>query len=81
MTWRERSAPIIAETIQRAGRSDMKALRCALRDAYPFAQRSGYAYKAWRAEVKHQLGHGLRADMTAERAGQVDAFRAQESQP
>ena len=81
MTWRERSAPIIAETIQRVGRRDMKALRCALRDAYPFDQRAGYAYKAWCAEVRHQLGHGLRADHTAERAGQIDAFGAQERQP
>ena len=81
MTWRERSAPIIADVIARTGRKDKKALRRALRDAYPFAQRSGHAYKAWRAEVKHQLGHGLRADRTAERAGQINAFGTQERQP
>ena len=81
MTWRERAAPIVADVIARTGRENQKALRQALRDAYPFAVRYGYAYKAWCAEVKHQLGHGLRADQTAECAGQADAFQQQDRQP
>ncbi|WP_353250249.1 hypothetical protein [Salinisphaera sp. T31B1] len=71
----------MADVIASTGRDDQKALRRALRHAYPFAERSGYAYKAWLTEVKAQLSHGLRADRTAEHAGQVDAFKQQERQP
>lgn len=78
MTWREQAAPIIADTILRVGRQDQQALRRALRDAYPFGERAHYPYKAWRDEIKAQLGHGMRSDRTAEKAGQVDAFENQE---
>jgi len=57
--WRDTAAPIIAETIQRVGRSDLKALRKALRDAYPFGERSMHPYKVWCSEVKRQLGHPI----------------------
>lgn len=55
MTWRQKAAPIIAETIRNVGRDDMKKLKRALRDAYPFGERAYYPYKAWLSEVKRQL--------------------------
>lgn len=55
-TWRDRAAPIIAETIARVGRADMQALRKALRDAYPFGERAMWPYKVWCSEVRFQLG-------------------------
>lgn len=54
--WRERCAPIIADVIQRVGRSDTKALRKALREAYPFGERAYHPYKVWLDEIKCQLG-------------------------
>jgi hypothetical protein len=55
-SWREIAAPIIAETVARVGRDDIKALRRALRDAYPFGERKYHPYKIWCDEVRRQLG-------------------------
>ena len=75
MTWRQRAAPIIADTIARVGRDDPKALRKALRDAYPFGERANYPYKAWRDEVRAQLDNdGTQADVAEEDAAQMDLF-------
>ncbi|MEQ9223795.1 MAG: hypothetical protein RJQ08_11690 [Salinisphaeraceae bacterium] len=82
MTWRQRAAPIIADTIARVGRDDPKALRKALRDAYPFGERANYPYKAWLDEVRAQLDQGgaqtdnggAQADMAVEDAAQMDLF-------
>jgi len=56
MSWREKAAPIIREVIKTVGKSDMKALRKALRDAYPFGPRQYHPYKIWCDEVNRQLG-------------------------
>jgi len=53
--WRDRSAPIIADVIRRVGREDMRALRCALREAYPFGKRRYHPYSVWCSEVRRQL--------------------------
>ena len=53
--WRGRSAPIITEVIERVGKDDMKALRKALREAYPFGAREYWPYKVWCSEVRIQL--------------------------
>ncbi len=56
MTWRDRAKPIIRDVIHEVGRKDMKKLRAALRDAYPFGERALHPYKIWCDEIKRQLG-------------------------
>ena len=55
MTWRDHCKPIIAEVIQREGADDMKKLRKALREAYPYYQRKMWPYKVWCSEIRKQL--------------------------
>lgn len=55
-TWRDSAAPIIANVIATVGLDDVKALRRALRDAYPFGERRYWPYKVWCDEVKKQRG-------------------------
>lgn len=59
MSWADAAAPIVAEVILTVGRNDMKRLRKALADAYPWGERGNTPYKAWLAEVRRQLGHPL----------------------
>lgn len=55
-SWRDIAAPIIREVIACEGRDDMKKLRRALRDAYPFGERKYLPYKVWCDEVSKQVG-------------------------
>ena len=54
-TWRNHCAPLIAEVIKRVGKDDPKALRKALREAYPNGEFSMHPYKIWRDEIRRQL--------------------------
>ena len=63
-TWRTRSAPIIARVIAEVGTDDMKALRKALREAYPFRERKYWPYKVWCDEVKRQIQKRLSREVT-----------------
>lgn len=58
MTWREKLSPIISRVIAEVGTDDQKALRRALRAAYPFDIKYGprHQYHIWRDEVNRQLG-------------------------
>ncbi len=56
MTWREHASPIIDKVITEVGTSDMKVLRKALREAYPFGVRKYFPYKIWCDEIRVQLG-------------------------
>jgi hypothetical protein len=56
MTHREHIAPLIANIIGSVGTKDMKALRAALRQAYPYGERKYWPYKVWCDEVRRQLG-------------------------
>lgn len=56
MTWRDHCRPIIAEVITRVGTADRKALRKALREAYPYGDRDYHPYKIWCDEIRVQLG-------------------------
>lgn len=69
-TWRDQAAPIISDVIRRVGREDKKSLRNALREAYPFGERSMYPYKVWRDEVRRQVGKNMAVQ------GQIDLFDA-----
>ena len=55
-TWRDMCRPIIAKVISEVGKEDKKALRVALREAYPFGDRRYWPYKVWLDEIKVQLG-------------------------
>jgi hypothetical protein len=57
--WRDQAAPVVAEVVRRIGLKDPKGLRVALRNAYPFGERSGYPYRAWLYEIDAQIG-GMR---------------------
>jgi hypothetical protein len=54
-TWRTHAAPVIREVIERVGTDDPKALRKALRDAYPYGERKYWPYKVWLDEIRRQL--------------------------
>ena len=55
-SWRQSASPIISRVIREHGTEDMKALRAALRAAYPFGERAYWPYKVWCDEVRSQLG-------------------------
>lgn len=56
MSWRDRARPIIAKVIAEIGLTDMKRLRKAISEAYPFGPREMHPYKIWCDEVRRQLG-------------------------
>lgn len=47
---------VIERTLQQHWRQDQKQLRRAIRAAYPFRRRAGWAYKVWLREVKALTG-------------------------
>ncbi len=57
--WRDEAAVVVAQVVREVGLTDPKALRDALREAYPFGRRLGYPYRAWLAEITQQIG-GMR---------------------
>lgn len=63
-SWRDHARPIIAQVIRDVGKADPKKLRQALRDAYPYGERSMWPYKVWCDEVRRQLG--LKSSMKAD---------------
>lgn len=69
-SWRDAARPVIVEVILRVGFKDPKALRKALRDAYPFGERAHWPYKAWLAEIRAQIG-GMRPKKTDPRQGNL----------
>lgn len=54
MTWREHAAPIIAQVLKENEGQDEKAIRKALREAYPFGALSHHPYKVWCEEIRVQ---------------------------
>jgi len=55
-TWRDSARPRIAKVIEEVGIEDIKALRKALREAYPYGERKHWPYKVWCDEIRIQLG-------------------------
>lgn len=68
--WQDRIVPVVAEVIERVGLKDPVALRIALRDAYPFEQRTGYPYRAWLAEIERRVG-GMRPKKSDPKQGSL----------
>lgn len=54
--WRQIAAPIIARVIAEHGTEDMRGLRRALREAYPFGSKRLWPYRVWCREIHRQLG-------------------------
>lgn len=54
--WRDRVAPLIAEVLRATTGQPEAAIRKALRDAYPFGERTNWVYKVWCSEVAIQRG-------------------------
>ena len=73
-TWRDDLRPRVAEVIARVGRDDMKALRAALREAYPFGDQKGWLYKVWCSEFRTQLGLLTPTETAAREAKLRDEF-------
>lgn len=71
--WRGKAAPVITQVVFRIGRGDPKALRRALRQAYPFGERRGWPYKAWLAEIHARVGP-LQDRSRTKHPSQMDLF-------
>jgi hypothetical protein len=54
--WRKQAAPIIGEVLKETAGHDEKAIREALKEAYPFGPRKYHPYVIWRDEVARQRG-------------------------
>jgi hypothetical protein len=54
-SWRNCAHKVIAEVIAEVGTGDKKALRKALKDAYPFGLRKYHPYKIWCDEIQKQV--------------------------
>ncbi|RXU01317.1 hypothetical protein B1F69_04390 [Pseudomonas syringae] len=74
MSWADRAAPIVAEVLRNVGRQDMRELRKALIEAYPWGERANAPYKAWLSEIRRQLGHPLNAPKADPANTQTDMF-------
>lgn len=74
MSWADRAAPLVAEVLRNVGRQDMRELRKALVEAYPWGERANAPYKAWRSEIRRQLGHPLNAPKADPANTQADMF-------
>lgn len=66
MTWRDSCRFKIAKVITDTGTSDIKKLRRALREAYPFGERKYWPYKVWCSEIRNQIHFTLRSNKIAE---------------
>jgi hypothetical protein len=50
--WRTRARSLVAAVLEETKGQDERAVRKALRDAYPFGERAHYPYKVWCDEVR-----------------------------
>lgn len=55
-TWREIARPIIAQVLAATAGEPWKEVKAAIHEAYPFAQRRYWPYKAWLTEIRAQRG-------------------------
>ncbi len=59
MTWRQMAAPIIAAVIAEHKAAGERAVRRALRDAYPWGERENHPYKVWLDECRKQMARAF----------------------
>jgi hypothetical protein len=53
-SWRDIARPIITKVLEETRGQDDKAIRKALRDAYPWGERAHFPYTVWLDEIKVQ---------------------------
>ena len=75
-SWREVAAPIIARVLSETAGQDEKTIRRALRDAYPFGERSMHPYKVWCDEVARQRGIVKMTALRRRQLAQIEAMNA-----
>lgn len=76
MAWRDYARPIIQQVLKETKGQDEKAIRKALKEAYPFGERAYHPYKIWLDEIKVQRGlrtFGHKPEPTPE--NQTDLFK------
>jgi hypothetical protein len=56
VSWREQAAPIIRRVLEETEGQDERAIRAALRAAYPWGPRANYPYQVWLDECARQRG-------------------------
>lgn len=56
--WRSVARPIIARVLDETKGEDERAIRAALREAYPFGPRQHHPYKVWLDEIARQRRTG-----------------------
>lgn len=67
---------VVEAVVADVGLDDQKALRKALRDAYPFYARVGWAYRCWLRAVRDATyARGFRLRVIADKSGNLDLFR------
>lgn len=75
-SWRELAAPIIAKVLVETQGQDEKAVRLALREAYPFGQRAMHPYRVWCSEVARQRGIVKMTTLQRRQLAQIEAMNA-----
>lgn len=55
-TWRQIAKPIISKVLRENEGEDVRAIKKALREVYPFGERKYHPYKIWCDEIRVQLG-------------------------
>lgn len=73
-TWREHCATIIAQVLIDTKGQTEKQIKAALREAYPYGQRSLHPYKIWCDEIKVQRGLKKRKRNDQVLVGQISMF-------
>lgn len=69
MAWRDYAKPIIAQVLKDTKGQPEKAIRRALKEAYPFGMRKYHPYKIWLSEIQIQRGKkkfGVRLEVVPE---------------
>lgn len=55
-SWRDIARPIIHQVLQETKGQEEKVIRKALREAFPWGEKSTHPYKIWLSEIAIQLG-------------------------
>ena len=75
--WRKEAAPIIARVLKETAGQDEKAIRKALRDAYPFGAREHHPYKIWCDEIRRQRFGAIQRQAKQVQQAAMDAAQLQ----
>lgn len=74
LSWREHCAPIIAQVIAEHPDEDVKTIRKALLEAYPYGQKAMHPYRIWCSEIRKQLGLRTKKELETKITDQLNLF-------